>query len=72
MPSMTITITPEKWTRLAAALQQFRDEEEHPGETNEDLARRWFKMQAHGLVWSHERDHQGSDNAVPDFEMEIE
>jgi len=72
MPSMTLTISADKWTRLSAALQQFRDEEHYPGETDAELAKRWLRMVGHDLVWSYERDHQGSDNAVGDWDMDVE
>ena len=72
MPSMTVTITTEQWARLSAALQRYRNGEEHPGETDLQLARRWLKTRAHSEVWSHEREKQGTDNAVPDFDMEVE
>ena len=71
MPSMTINLTEAQWDRLNPALQKYRDAEEHPAETDRQLALRWLKMMAHGEVWSYERDHQGSDNAKPDFEMEV-
>ena len=71
MPSYTITMTETQWARFAPAIQKYRDEEEHPDETDGALGKRWLRMQMFGEVWSHERDHQGSDNAVHDFEMEV-
>ena len=72
MPSMTITLTSDQWERLKPAIQRHRNEAEFPGETDIDLARRWILNNAKGEVWSYELTHQGSDNAVPDFEMGVE
>lgn len=71
MPTTTITLSPERWERLCAALQQFRDPEEYPDETDVQLARRWFRLVAQDVVWAFERDQQGV-SAVPDFDMVVE
>lgn len=71
MTTMMITLTPERWGRLRAALQQFRDPEEYPDETDADLARRWLRMMAQDVVWGWERDQQGV-SAIPDFDMVVE
>jgi len=68
MPSITLSISAAKFTRLVAAVEGNKGRIEDPPETDGQLVRRWLRKLATREVFSYEKRVAG-ESILPDEEI---